>query len=124
MSFKKLVADGKWATLWLLPSDRHLDDDNHNYTMFLSGGGGAPWARTTKNVKKPLGEKGRTFRKSMGPCKTFDFLNVCLFSPRHPLESHMCKEYTIKRLVCLKFFYTLTNHGFQNQICESCGIEL
>ena len=24
----------------------------------------APWARTTKNVKKPLGEKGQTFRKS------------------------------------------------------------
>ena len=25
---------------------------------------GAPWATTTKNVKKPPGEKGRTFRKS------------------------------------------------------------
>ena len=24
----------------------------------------APWATATKNVKKPLGEKGRTFRKS------------------------------------------------------------
>ena len=23
----------------------------------------APWARATKNVKKPPGEKGRTFRK-------------------------------------------------------------
>ena len=26
-------------------------------------GRGAPWARATKNVKKPPGEKGRTFRK-------------------------------------------------------------
>ena len=25
---------------------------------------GAPWDTATKNVKKPLGEKGRTFRKS------------------------------------------------------------
>ena len=39
--------------LWLLPSDRHLDDDNHNYTMFLSGGGGAHWASVDSFVKKP-----------------------------------------------------------------------
>ena len=51
MSLKKLVADGKWATLWLLPSDRHLDDDNHNYTMFLSGGGGGRTLNYHKRVK-------------------------------------------------------------------------
>ena len=39
---------------------------------------GTPWATVTRNLKKPLGN-------------TFDFLNVCLFSRRHPLESHMRK---------------------------------
>ena len=38
---------------------------------------GAPWARKTKNVKKPLGEKGQTFRKSknlFGPKLTFSIV--------------------------------------------------
>ena len=45
----------------------------------------APWATATKNVKKPLGEKEQTFRKSkmlLGPkANFFDFLNVHSFSP-------------------------------------------
>ena len=40
---------------------------------------GAPWARATKNVKKPPGEKGLTFRKpknTFGPKVTFLILSV------------------------------------------------
>ena len=50
-----------------------------------SGGGGAPWDRATKNVKKPPNEKGRTFRKLkryiLTPSNMFDFVSALPFFP-------------------------------------------
>ena len=55
---------------------------------------GAPWARATKNVKEPPGEKGCTFKNknvTLGLRNIFDFLNVHPFLPGHLLESNMCR---------------------------------
>ena len=44
----------------------------------------APWARATKKIQKPPGEKGQTFRKSKitwTQSNIFHFLIVCPFSP-------------------------------------------
>ena len=51
-----------------------------------------PWATATKNVKKPPGKKGQTFRNvTWTQSDIFDFLNVRPFSPGHLLESNKCK---------------------------------
>ena len=67
---------------------------------------GTPWATATKNVKKPPDKKGRTFIKIViwTISDISDFLNVCPFSPDHPLESNMCKQYTKQKLLYLQSF--------------------
>ena len=68
-----------------------------------SGGGGAPWDRATKNVKKPPNEKGRTFRKLkryiLTPSNMFDFVSALPFFP----GIHIAKKLgslTHKLLIC------------------------
>ena len=69
---------------------------------------GTPWATATKNVKKPPDKKGRTFIKIViwTISDISDFLNVCPFSPEHPLESNMCKQYTKEKVTILTKFFT------------------
>jgi hypothetical protein len=53
----------------------HFYDSFYAHALKLQSwltGCGAPWARATKNVKKPLGKKGRTFEiKKHGPKAAF-----------------------------------------------------
>ena len=44
-----------------------------------------PWARATKNVKKPQGRTSRKKNVTWAPNEFFEFLNVRPFSPGHPL---------------------------------------
>ena len=53
----------------------------------------APWATATKNVKKPLWKKDEHLENpnvTWTQSDIFEFLNICPFSPGHPLESNMC----------------------------------
>ena len=63
---------------------------------------GAPWARATKNVKKPLGEKGRTFRKSKMLCGVHN-RKLLLF---HSIKTHIYDNH-----INLRFLYIFCENG-------------